>query len=582
MIAARTGIAVLAPIACLFGAGCEQAPIPAAAPGSAPAPASAPGIGAAAATAPPWFREEAAQRGLRFIHDSGAAATRRWFMPETMVGGAALFDADGDGDLDAYLVQARSLLDPPEKGQGNRLFRNRGDGTFEDVTEGSGAGHRGYGAGVATGDYDNDGDVDLYVTNVGPNVLLANDGSGRFTDVTSSAGVGDAGWGASAAFFDYDRDGDLDLFVCNYLLWSVRTNVECPARFVEGLDYCSPKAINRPAVAVLYRNEGDGRFTDVSAAAGIGDIRGTGLGVVCGDFDGDGWPDVFVANDGWPNRLWHNRGDGTFQDIAMATGCAIDEDGSPKAGMGVDATDLDDDGDLDLIVCNLNAETDSVFVNQGGWFQYATPRLGLAPLSRRFTRFGMSWCDFDNDGRLDLYQANGRVAMQETAWSADPYAEPNLLYRGLADGRFSEVLPRGGTAEVLVATSRAAAFGDVDNDGGIDVLVVNRDGPAHLLMNAVNGRGHWIMLQVLDDHGRDALGATVSMRVGSGAGARTIRRDVRTAYSYQAANDPRVHVGLGDVAVAHDVTVTWPDGSIEGFGDLDADQFVSLRRGAGR
>jgi hypothetical protein len=284
-------------------------------------------------------------------------------MPEIMCGGAALFDMDSDGDLDLYLIQAGYSLDQPASDMRsvptNRLFRNRGDGHFEDVTDGSGADVRGYGMGVTSGDYDNDGDVDLYVTNLGRNILLQNDGSGRFNDVTGGAGVGDQNWGTSAAFVDVDHDGDLDLYVCNYLDWTPEREMWCS--MPGGQDYCSPKNYQAAMPDVLYRNNGDGTFTDVSKTAGMHTAFGNGLGVVCGDYDNDGRVDIFVANDGMPNQLWINRGDGTFQDMALERGCAVDMQGIRKAGMGVAAADFDDDADLDVLVCNMNAETDSLF-----------------------------------------------------------------------------------------------------------------------------------------------------------------------------------------------------------------------------
>jgi hypothetical protein len=485
-----------------------------------------------------------------------------------MGGGAALFDLDGDGDLDAYLVQSEG---------GNQLFRNRGEGSFDDVTAESGADDRGYGMGVAAGDYDNDGDVDLYVTNRGPNVLLRNDGEGRFTDVTREAGVGDPAWSTSAAFLDYDADGDLDLYVANYIQWSPATELECYSLSGEP-DYCSPKNYNAPAPDTLYRNDGKGKFTDISESAGLRAAFGNGLGVTAGDFDGDGRLDVFVANDGTPNQLWLNQGGGRFRDAALLRGCAIDQDGKAKAGMGVDAIDFDDDGDLDLTVVNLDGEADSFFRNQGAYFIDDTVRVGLRVESRPFTRFGMALLDFDNDGWLDLYQANGRVGLQSRRFSSDPYGEPNLLFRGTAAGRFEEVLLRGGTTELLVATSRAAAFGDVDGDGGIDVLVVNRDAPAHLLLNRVPRRGRWISFRVLSEQGRDALGAELSFSLGE----RRLTRTVKAAYSYLASNDPRVHVGLGEATGVSDVRVLWLDGKAERFGDFEAESLVVLRRGEGR
>ena len=521
---------------------------------------------------PPWFAEEARLRGLQFTHQSGHEQT--YYIPESVVGGAALLDYDNDGDLDAYLVQSGSLTIPASKRPGNQLFRNRGDGTFENVTSGSGADDRGYGMGVTAGDYNNDGLADLYVTNVGPNVLLKNNGDGTFTDVSKSAGVDHAGWGASAAFFDPDADGDLDLFVTNYLNWAIETERQCTSRAGRP-DYCGPNTYEAPAIDVLYRNNGDGTFADISRPAGLHRAFGNGLGVVTADFNDDGRIDVFVANDQMPNQLWINLGNGAFQDEAASRGCAVDDDGNPKAGMGVTAADIDNDGDRDLLVVNLVRESDSFFRNQGPYFVDDTIRIGLGVASRPFTRFGMGLHDFDHDGRLDLFEANGRVERGAVLHDDDPYAEPSLLFRGGEDGRFVEVLPRGGTVEPHIFTSRAAAFGDVNNDGALDILMVNRDAPATLLINVVPHRGHWIMCRVLDEHGRDALNATVTMTIGDAR----IARDVMAAYSYCAASDPRVHVGLGRHTVAADVQVRWIDGAIEAFGDLACDRLHVLRRG---
>jgi hypothetical protein len=521
-----------------------------------------------------WFEEIAARAGIDFVHSSGHQS--RHLLPEIMGGGVALFDLDNDGLLDLYFVQSGNLADP-SAGSGNRVYRNRGDGTFEDVTVRSGGGVRGYGMGVTAGDFDNDGFTDLYVTNFGRNVLLRNDGHGHLVDVTEKAGVASAGWSTSAAFLDYDGDGALDLFVAHYLNWRPSAEIECFS--LTGVpDYCSPASYDLPAASTLYHNNGDGTFTDVSAHAGILAAVGNGLGVVAGDLNGDGRTDVFVANDRMPNHLWINEGDGRFREAALATGSALDQDGTAKSGMGVDAVDVDDDGDLDLLVVNLDGESDSFFRNRGGFFIDDTAAVGLRTASRPFTRFGAAFVDFDNDGYLDLYEANGRVGLQSQRYSADPYAEPSLLFRGFAGPRFQEVSPRGGTARPLIATSRAAAFGDIDNDGAIDIVVVNRDSRPFLLHNVVKPRGHWLLFRVVDDHGRDALGARVTATVGG----RTIRRDVRAAYSYLASNDPRVHIGLGQNTTAHDVTVRWPDGVTERFGDMPADRISVLRRGGGR
>ena len=535
--------------------------------GDAPDPQSRSGSAAPAAV---WFEEVAAERGLDFRHIAGQDG-QKW-LPQIMGGGAALVDADGDGDLDAYLVQSGRLTAPASEQPPNRLYGNRGDGYFEAPPE-SGAEAPGYGMGVAAGDVDNDSDVDLYVTNLGENALLRNRGRGRFEDATEGSGLGDPGWGASAAFFDYDRDGDLDLVLVNYLRWRADSEIDCVNTL--GLpEFCGPQSYAAPTPDRLYRNDG-GAFADVSAAAGFEAVAGNGLGVACADFDGDGLQDVFVANDQTMDRLWLNRG-GRFEESAMMAGCAVDEDGKPKAGMGIAVGDVDDDGDPDLAVCNMHDETDSYFLNEGSYFRDVTAGRGLAA-SRRFTRFGMGWLDFDNDGYLDLYEANGKVEVRERRYADDPYAEPNLLFKGEPGGFFQEALPRGGTAEPLVFTSRAAAFGDVDGDGGVDILVANCDGPAHLLRNVASPRGRWISFRVVLENGRDALGATVSL----GAGERRLVRDVRAAYSYLASSDPKVHFGLGEETRVFDVTVRWPDGSSERFGEFDAGSVVELRRGAG-
>jgi enediyne biosynthesis protein E4 len=522
-----------------------------------------------------WFEEVAAARGLAFTHRSGH--TDRYLLPEIMGGGAALFDMDNDGDLDAYLVQSGSVSDPARKGDGNRLFRNRGDGVFDDVTTGSGAQAPGYGMGVAAGDYDNDGDVDLYVTNLGSNVLLQGDGTGRFADATAHAGVAAGGWSTSAVFVDYDADGDLDLFVARYIDWSPGSERQCFS--LTGVpDYCSPRNYDAPTPDRLFRNNGNGTFTDVTAAAGLQTAAGNGLGVVAADLNDDGRVDIVVANDGTPNHLWINAGGGRFEEEALVNGVALDQDGRPKAGMGVHVADVDGDADQDLLIVNLDGESDSFFRNERTYFVDDTAAVGLRTITRQFTRFGLGVIDFDNDGLLDIFEANGRVGLQSERFSADPYAEPNVLLRGIAGGRF-EPVANGGLAQPLIATSRAAAFGDVDGDGGIDVLVVNRDGPAHLLRNVAPQRGHWLSIRAVDSHRRDALGAQLTIT----AGARRIHADVRAAYSYLASNDARVHVGLGTATRVDQVQVRWPGATtVESFGPFDADRTVTIREGQGR
>ncbi len=523
----------------------------------------------------PWFSEEARARGIDFVHRSGFDG--RPMMPEMMGGGAVLADLDGDGDLDLYLVQSgRVDKSLPAEHSANRLYLNLGDGFFEEVPGGGGAGDRGYGMGAAAGDYDNDGDIDLYVTNYGANVLLRNDGSGSFADVTAASGVGDPSWSTAANFVDLDADGDLDLFVVNYINWSPAIEREC---FVKTfyVTYCGPTAYGVPAMDRLYRNNGDGTFTEVTDAAGIDVAFGNGLGTVAADFDANGLPDLFVANDAMTNQLWLNLGDLRFEESCVPWSCAMDSDGIEKAGMGVAAADVDDDGDSDLLVVNLERQTDSYFRNEGGYFFDATRRVGLGAVSMRHTRFGVALADFDNDGRLDLYEANGKVALSGPA-EGDGYAEPNTLLRGaIRDGEvhFDELRPQGGASPELVHTSRAVAVGDVDGDGGLDLVVANRDAPAYLLMNRAR-RGNWVRFRVTA-RGRDAHGATVSALIGE----RRASRDVQPSASYLASSDPRVHFGLGSASGVQDVVVRWPGGTPEAFGDYPAGTDRELRRGGG-
>ena len=521
-----------------------------------------------------WFSEEAAIRGITFHHQTGFAG--RHLLPEIVGSGAALADFDGDGDLDAYLVQSGSLydLEPGVEQPTNRLYINRGDGTFEEADNAHGADDQGYGMGVAVGDYDNDGDIDLFVTNVGPNALYRNDGHGNFEDVSTQSGLNDPGWGTAAAFVDLDGDRDLDLFHANYINWSEAAELQC---FISGVPtYCPPQNYQSAAVDRLFRNNGDGSFTDISLEVGLNRAFGNGFGVVTGDFDRDGNIDIFVANDMMVNQLWLNRGSFQFDEEAMLRGVAVDEYGVAKAGMGVASGDIDDDGDIDLLVVNLQGQTDSFFRNEGDYFADATSALGLASSSRRYTRWGVVLTDFDNDGRLDLYEANGRVD-PSTAYTNDLRAEPNVLFRGTSNGKFVEIDPKGGTKQPLIHSSRGTAVGDVDNDGGLDLLVVNRDGPTYLLMNRVPNRGNWIRFKVSSREGRDAYGALVTAMVGTNE----INRRVQPEGSYLDSNDPRVHFGLGNEPQIRKVEVLWPSGEIEAFGDFDAGYTVHLREGEG-
>lgn len=528
---------------------------------------------ATAAESEAWFEEVTAEVGIEFTHVRGSPP-RFWF-PEIMSGGAAWCDVDGDDWLDLYLVQGGELQPSSAAPPGNRLYRNLGDGRFAETTQSAGVGDTGYGMGAACADYDGDGHQDLYVTNFGPNVLYRNRGDGTFVDVTEQAGVGHTSWGASAAFVDYDRDGDLDLFVTNYVNWSPERELICTSGAKER-DYCQPENYNASARDVLYRNEGNGRFVDVSREAGILAAFGNGLGVAVDDFDGDGWRDLYVTNDGTPNQLWINQHDGTFVDEALLAGCAVNMMGTAEAGMGAAAADFDADGDPDLFMTHLRGETHTLYVNQGGIFNDRTAVAGLAGPVVPFTGFGTGFVDFDHDGHLDLYVANGRVVqVLAPIVEGKPFAEPNQLFRGLGNGRFEEFLPRGGTAVVSVENGRAAAFADYDNDGDIDIAVVNNGGSAQLLRNSIGDRGNWVMFRLVNGDGLTALGARVRIR----SDGRIQWRTVETAYSYCAANDPRVHFGLGTDGNVEEVLVIWPDGNQETFGPFPANRIHRLRRG---
>lgn len=517
-----------------------------------------------------WFQEVASTSGIDFHHESGAAEVM--YMPESMAGGVCLLDYDRDGRLDVYYVQAGRVLGATHDTPGNRLYRQVADDRFQDVTADTGTGDTGYGMGCTCGDFNNDGWTDVYVTNAGPNVLFQNDGAGGFTDVTQRAGVGDDRFGASASFVDYDNDGDLDLYVVNYVQWSIETEILCTSS--TGLpDYCAPKVYPGPAFDVLYRNNGDGTFTDVTSEVGVSAMSGNGLGITHGDFNGDGLVDLAIANDLVANQLWINTEGGHFYDQALQKGVAYSGEGMPESGMGIDAQDVDQDGDLDILMTHFNEQTNTLYLNDQGFFTDDTARLGLG-VSRPFTGFGTAMVDLNNDGRLEIYVANGRVALDMGEnYTDDPYAEPNLLLEQEPDGVFKEVTPRGGTAKLLAHSSRGAAFGDYDNDGDIDVFVINRDGPAYLLRNVVGDRRNFINFRVLNRHGSDALGARVTIEY---AGERRMR-DVKVAYSYCSSNDPRVHFGLGGAERVDKVVITWTEGASHTFGPFNARSFVELK-----
>jgi hypothetical protein len=514
-------------------------------------------------------------------------------MPEIMGAGVALFDYDNDGDLDVYLIQGTQLsnnkrpLFPPPAGwkPGNRLFRNllaeTGKLRFVDVTAQAGVGHIGYGMGVAVGDYDNDGFQDLYVTNFGHNVLYHNNGDGTFTDVTRQAGVNDVRWSTSSSWLDYDRDGNLDLFVCNYVDFSLKEDKHCYAPTGE-LDYCTPKA-HRPVPSRLFRNLGNGRFADVSESSGIGSSYGPGLGVVSADFNGDGWPDIYVANDTAPNRLWLNQHDGTFREVALEAGAAFGMDGVPKAGMGVTAEDVENSGALVIAVTNLTREGVTVVRDNGqAEFDDVTGLYGLLQPTFGSTGFGTKWFDYDNDGRLDLFIANGAVTLVESLRESPfPYAQKNQLFHNEGRGKpFRETSRIAGAAFQVAEVSRGAAFGDIDNDGAVDIVVANNNGPVRLLRNQVGSRRHWLQVSLIARNGnRFGIGARIALLR---QGQEPLWRWVHTDSSYLSASDVRVHLGLGDKPHVPAVLVEWPDGSKEIWDNVQPDTIATLRQGSGR
>lgn len=546
----------------------------------------------------PLFREAAAATGLNFQHFTGA--TGAFFMPEIMGAGAALLDYDNDGDLDVYLLQG-ALLDekkqasqarfPPPKDwrAGHRLFRNEllpsRKLQFTDVTVQAGVGHLGYGMGAATGDYDNDGDVDLYVTSFGANVLYRNNGNGTFSDVTRAAGAGldDPCWSTSAAFVDYDRDGDLDLFVCNYVDFTIRGNKRCLAPTGE-LDYCAPAAY-RPVPARLFRNDGNGQFADATQTAGIGAAFGPGLGVTCADFNRDGWTDLYVANDGAANLLWINKGDGTFEEAGLLAGAAYSADGAARAGMGVTAGDFDNDDDDDLLVTNLTRQGSTLYRNNGqGQFDDATTEFNLAQPSFLSTGFGTAWFDYDNDGWLDLFAANGAVTLLPGQRGQPyPFRQRNQLFHNESGRGFREVTARAGAALQRAEVSRAAAFGDIDNDGDVDVLVTNNNGPVRLLLNQtvqLAAHPHWLQAKLIGvKDNRDGSGARVAVLRKN---TRPLWRRVHSDGSYLAASDLRVHFGLGANANVEAIGVVWPSGARELWTKVRADALNTLRQHTGQ
>ena len=515
------------------------------------------------------FVDVTTEAGINFRHINGAEGA--YHLPETLGAGGAFFDADNDGNLDIYLVNSGYWKESSSADETpSALYRNNGDGTFTDIAMTAGVGNRGnYGQGAACADYDNDGDVDLYVTNFGVNVLYRNNGDGTFTDVTASTRVGDPGWSSSACFLDYNRDGHLDLFVVNYLVYSL----DVPYRPCgeDGIQtYCHP-SLFEGAPDTLYRNNGDGTFTDVSHEAGVGGIgglfHGKGLGVVSADFNNDGTPDLYVASDDTRNDFFYNNGDGTFSEISLLAGCAYSFNGVAQAGMGVATDDYNGDGWLDIFVTNLSYETNALYRNNGdGTFTDVIYEAHLGKESYLFVGFGTGFFDVDNDGWRDIFIANGHIIDNiEDTHGVLTYRQPDQIFRNQGNGTFQEVSASAGDYFQSTAVSRGALFGDYDNDGDVDMLVTQSNGPATLLRNETGTQHNWVRIKTVGViSSRDGTGTRVTLT----AGGHTQIQEINRGASYLSSHDGRLHFGLGVHTTVDRLEVRWQSGVVQVFENL--------------
>ncbi len=566
-----------------------------------------PPIAPTGAAAPITFTDITAQSGVRFVHNNGAYGLK--LLPETMGSGAGFIDYDGDGYPDLVLINSRDWtaaedaayrtgsgkelasklpLRPSPKGGTNKLYHNNGDGTFTDVTSGSGIDVPMFGMGVAVGDYDNDGKPDLYITAVGRNYLFHNEGGGKFKDVSEVSGVKDAGWSTSAAFVDYDKDGKLDLFVCHYVDWTPATDIYSS---LDGKNkaYTTPDSYVGQ-VSRLYHNEGGGKFKDVSTAAGTlsqktkdGIVRvcqGKSLGVTICDFDNDGWPDIVVANDTEPNYLFRNNHDSTFTEVATKAGIAYSESGSARAAMGTDAGDFDGSGRDSLLFGNFSNQSLGLYQNMGGRiFIDVALKAGVGPPSLQFLMFGAAFLDVDNDGWLDICTANGHLDEDIDHVQRDVhYRERPLLFRGTGTGQFTEIGPRAGPGFNTLVVGRGLAYADIDLDGDLDVVITTNGGPPIVLRNDGGNKNNSIRI-VLEGtkSNRSGIGAVIEAKVGGA----TIKRAVRSGSSYCSASELPLTIGLGQAPLADQITIVWPSNKRTEIKDVKANQVVTVNEDKG-
>jgi hypothetical protein len=525
-----------------------------------------------------YFSDVTEKSGLKFRYLS--SHTTKKYLPETMGAGVALFDYDNDGRLDIFLVNGAPIEDPTAKGRiprktsseyWNRLFHQNPDGTFEDVTEKAGLQGVGYGMGVAVGDFDNDGYEDLYVTAYAGNRLYHNNGDGTFTDVTQKAGVGGSGWSTSAAWVDLDNDGFLDLVVLRYVEWDF-DDVWCGEHKEGYRAYCHPDWF-KPAVPLVYHNNGNGTFTEVAKKIGLAKPA-KGLGIAIADYDRDGHIDLFFANDSMVEYLYHNKGDGTFEEVGLVSEVAVDSDGRTYAGMGVDFADYDNDGWPDIVVTDLANQRYALYHNNGdGGFTYASPTTGLSRMTMAHSGWGVRFFDFDNDGRKDLLVAQGHdLDTIETTSPNLRYREPLLLARNTGKG-FEDLTASAGPALRQDWVWRGLAIGDLDNDGRLDAVVTANDGPVRILHNTTSGNNHWLSLKLTGHKSnRDAIGAVVKLVTANGPQYAT----VTTASSYLSSSDKRIHFGLGKETLVQAIEIRWPSGIAQTLTNVRADQLLQI------